>query len=137
MIETTAASFTSSLVAAIVAGVGSPAVLWFALKGKLSDLFMPRPEIEQMKDALEEDIDGVGKRQEAQLALYNQMRGEYDGLRDRLTTMEARQDPVKTAVERMETKLDKSLERTERLARELAVHTEQIRTLFKMKGGEP
>lgn len=136
MIETTAAgSFTEPLLAAVIAAVGSPTILWLALKGKLTDWFMPRPELKQMRETLENDINGVGARQDAQLTLYNQMRGEVDQIRDRCTKMEARQDPVAEAVRRMEGKLDESLGRMEELARQVAVHSEQIKTLFNQKGG--
>lgn len=135
---------SEAVLTGIIAAFGAPTVLWFAAKGKLADLFFTKPEARAQKEALEralndvredleDDINGMGGKHEAMMSLYNQLRAESDSLRDRCVRIEASQSPVKAGMDRVEQKLDNFLARQEEHGRTLATHAEQIKSLFSQR----
>jgi hypothetical protein len=146
MLQQDVYSIGNTLFAAVVAGTGSPALLYWAFKGRVTDWIQGsirtlRDEMRKERDEkladirtdLTNDTNGLGDKYTSILSLYTQLRTDLDGVRDRCTKMEARQDPVTQGVERIEKKLDASLDRMEQIARDQAVQAEQIKTLFKGK----
>lgn len=145
-------ALTESIIAGAVAGIGGPAILFFAAKGKLSEWFLPRTELVGLQAAadkeyadiredingarrsLEKDIKGERERHDAMMSLYNQLRADADTLRDKAIRMEESQNPVAQGISRMENKLDLYLERQEEHGRVLAIHGEQIKTLLRDRG---
>lgn len=128
--EVPSLSFFEAFVAAAIAAVMSPTLLWLAAKGKLDERYVTKEKVEEEAASLKADIDGVGGKYDALLSLYNQTRSDLDATRDRCTMMEARQDPVTQGVQRMEQKLDKYLDRQGEMEKVQATHSEQLKTLF-------
>jgi predicted nuclease with TOPRIM domain len=145
MIEAATASHADAIIAALIASVGSPTVLWLALKGKLDDRYSTTNDlkaaearmtakIDDVEEDLGEDVNHVGAKHSALLNLYEQTQGQLTEVRDRCTKMEAAQNPVLDALGRFEKKMDQWMDRQDEHGRVLAVHAEQIKTLFNERG---
>ena len=110
--------------------IGAPTILWFATKGKLSDLFMPRAELDGEIAQLLKDVNEVGSRVNSLILQHNTQKADLESVKDRCTLLESKQNPVAEGVERIEKKMDSFLDRTAKLETQTAIHTEQLKSLF-------